>query len=540
MLKNVRKWAIALVLVFGLFLLAGCTTECPECDDPTESECNELFPCPEQTDPTEAECEELYPTVPCEECEECPECPEIPECPAQNFVAPTSVILFGDDVKVGETLNLATEMEVAPATATKLFTWATSDPSIATVDANGVVTGVRPGKVEITATSVLDSSKAATTEVTVSETGAAFDIATREVAYIAEQLNGYINSDFDLPKPWNGSATIVYDVDGDVIETFVMPDLGEATSLSYTINYTVTFGDITLSNTVNLKLVKEIEGNDFQKVDAAIEVIGKLFSNYITGVGSDKVSADIQLPPTYDGVAYNWTTNKNYVLTNDGKFTRPDNDTTVTYTISPKSGAAAKSATLTFNVNGYTAAEKQAFNVEEGVFAGIEGATVSSSFLLPTHDEKFGVTYSYALPAGLTVDATYAGNGNYIKVLYNNTTEKADAEIAVVARYEEESGFEFVENYVLKVNLVKNNAAFADVEAFLDGTNTVNTAAIDATTYTGLQLLGVLYMPYGGNGTETTVLTLPTTVGGSTVVWTADENFEATTPGSVFKLVTQY
>ncbi|MDD3107266.1 MAG: hypothetical protein PHP65_05680, partial [Bacilli bacterium] len=61
MLKNIRRWAIALVLVFGLFLLAGCTTACPECEDPTESECNELFPCEEPADPTEAECEALYP-----------------------------------------------------------------------------------------------------------------------------------------------------------------------------------------------------------------------------------------------------------------------------------------------------------------------------------------------------------------------------------------------------------------------------------------------------------------------------------------------
>ncbi|MBP6904287.1 MAG: Ig-like domain-containing protein, partial [Bacilli bacterium] len=543
MFKNVKKWAIALVLVFGLFLLVGCTTECPECKDPTESQCNELFPCEEPADPTKAECEALYPSEKCptcevcEECPACPECPEIPEC-KQDFVAPTSIILFGDDVKVGETFNLAGEMEVAPATAAKLFTWASSDPSIATVDADGVVTGVRPGKVEITAKSVLNTTTA-TTEVTVSETGSAFDIATREVAYIAGLLSGYIADDFALPKPWNGNVKVVYDVDGDVIESFVMPDLGEATSLAYTINYTVTFGDVTLSNTVNLKLVKEVEDNDFAKVDAAIEVATKLFSNITAGVGTDKISADIQLPPSYDGVAYNWTTNKNYILTNDGKFTRPDNDTTVTYTISPKAGAAAKSATLVFNINGYSAAEKHAYNVEEGVFAGIAGATVSSSFLLPLLDEKFGISYDYVLPAGLTLTPVAGGNGKYVAAVYDDVVAKTDAEIKVTARYEEEAGFQFIENYVIKVNLVPGNAAFNDLDQFMDGTNLANVVTLDGNDIFGKDLIAIPHMPYGGNGTENMVIKLPTTVGGSAVTWVADENFEEQAPGQ-FKLVTQY
>ncbi|HKM29655.1 MAG TPA: hypothetical protein VJZ51_02755, partial [Bacilli bacterium] len=63
----------------------------------------------------------MYPNADCPTCPEAPECPTCPTCPEtpdckQDFVAPTSVILFGDDVKVGATLNLATEMEVAPAT----------------------------------------------------------------------------------------------------------------------------------------------------------------------------------------------------------------------------------------------------------------------------------------------------------------------------------------------------------------------------------------------------------------------------------------
>ena len=60
------------------------------------------------------------------------------------------------------------------------------------------------------------------------------------------------------------------------------------------------------------------------------------------------------------------------------------------------------------------------------------------------------------------------------------------------------------------------------------------------TTLTGLDLANVLHMPYGGNGTETMLITLPGTVGTSTVTWAADENFEATLVANQFKLVTQY
>ncbi|MCK9319803.1 hypothetical protein, partial [Methanoculleus sp.] len=222
--------------------------------------------------------------------------------------------------------------------------------------------------------------------------------------------------------------------------------------------------------------------------------------------------------------------------------TRPDNDTTVTYTISPKSGAAARSATLTFNINGYTALEKQAFNVEEGVFAGIEGANVSNSFLLPLTDEKFGIVYDYTFPTGLSKGA-YTGNGKYILAVYNGTTEKAKAEIGVVARYEEITGFQFVENYKLKVNLVPTNAAKADAEAFLDGTNTTDKVDLDGTLYNGSNLLDILHMPYGGNGTEDVEIALPTAITGTTttITWVADENFveDSTAPGT-FKLVTQY
>ncbi len=57
---------------------------------------------------------------------------------------------------VGDTLLLSATVE--PAGASQAVDWSTSSTAVATVDANGVVTGVGPATVTITATSVADAS----------------------------------------------------------------------------------------------------------------------------------------------------------------------------------------------------------------------------------------------------------------------------------------------------------------------------------------------------------------------------------------------
>ncbi|MCI8500361.1 MAG: DNRLRE domain-containing protein [Clostridia bacterium] len=77
----------------------------------------------------------------------------------------TSIELTDKEIdRPGMTVNL--EAVVAPATNHQAITYTSSDPTIATVDANGVVTGVAAGRVTITATS---GAVSATCEVTVND-----------------------------------------------------------------------------------------------------------------------------------------------------------------------------------------------------------------------------------------------------------------------------------------------------------------------------------------------------------------------------------
>ena len=75
-----------------------------------------------------------------------------------KVVNPTSLIVSADkeEVKVGETLQLT--KAVLPAAASQEVVWSSSNEEIATVDANGLVTFVNVGMVNITATSKVVSS----------------------------------------------------------------------------------------------------------------------------------------------------------------------------------------------------------------------------------------------------------------------------------------------------------------------------------------------------------------------------------------------
>jgi len=74
----------------------------------------------------------------------------------------------GTTVSVGKTLQATATVKPGNATNKKV-TWKSSDESIATVDANGVITAKKAGKVVITATSTDGTDKSGSVEITVAD-----------------------------------------------------------------------------------------------------------------------------------------------------------------------------------------------------------------------------------------------------------------------------------------------------------------------------------------------------------------------------------
>lgn len=136
-------------------------------------------------------------------------------------ILPESLKLTKASVEVEEGKQVSVGLVVYPAEATnKKVTWTSSDTSIATVGNGGVVKGVKPGKVTITATAVANGISASYT-VTVKE--ATVDIAIP--ATITAYVGGTINfSDMTVITPgdvvtandltWSSSNTDVGTISG--------------------------------------------------------------------------------------------------------------------------------------------------------------------------------------------------------------------------------------------------------------------------------------------------------------------------------------
>ena len=106
------------------------------------------------------------------------------------------ILLNGEDVSKGKlfidmntdfhTIQLSSQ--TSPENPWPGVTWKSSDAKVASVDANGLVTGLKKGKATITATAVDGSGKKATCEITVSNLAKEINITGENTVKAAKKL----------------------------------------------------------------------------------------------------------------------------------------------------------------------------------------------------------------------------------------------------------------------------------------------------------------------------------------------------------------
>lgn len=479
MLKNLKKVLFALVVALLAAFTFACKEECPECGPEANKEnCSDFCETckPEANDEN---CKDF-----CEECEVCgPEANDENCKDFQDFVAPTDFYIDVNDVKVGETVEVFVD-EFEPEGAYEGLIFVSSNPEFATVDANGVVTGIRPGNVKITAYSVLDHEVSSEYDFEVKDQLSALEVIKREIAYLKAQLPNYVTETYEFPQPWNTNAKATYTVNGAQVDKLeVAANL--AGDIKNTIGITVTYNDESDVDTTSvIWSVKDAKVNSFTRIEKAVAAADALMGTY--ALAGEKVAEDLILPATIFGCTMNWASTLPTVIGADGKYVRPLDDKAITLSINATYGDNIGKASYAVVAKGYSAEEKAQY-ILENTFANINGKEFNTDLVLPEFDNTFGAKLTYK--SGDT--AVYDDNGKLVAA----PAEAKEVKFTVTVDYAISAKDNFKSDIEVVVKAVPANKASGEVNAWL-------------ATEAGKKFAEVAHTPYGLD--EANLLDLPT------------------------------
>lgn len=480
MLTKTRKWSIIVLLLLAL-VMAGCS------------------------DPKPVVKEKVTPTA--------------IEIEAYSYVGTSEqmgVLIGGDPMVLG--------IKVEPEDGDPAVTWSSSDTSIATVDENGYVTGLKGGNVKIRAVSTKDDTIKAEINITVFESLDQMEVLLNAMNYIKESIPKYISADYKFPTYDNKLVTIEYfDTNGNKFMNGLFKynyTIDEIQAIKAKVNYLGVSGEVNFE----IRIVADQEHNEFEAIKAAKANVEEFLKTY----KDDKLKETISsLPTAYTfgegedaiDVAISWTTASNNltiteVQDEDGvvtrveaTFSRPNDDTVATLETYFACENVSEVARHKVTLNGYTKEEKIAW-LKENVLPKVTELQ-AKNLNLPTTDSKYNTTITWAS----SDEASLSNIGRINPYLDAEKTVTLTATITYTSSTE---GATFTEDVVLPI-LVKPAANDAEKVA-LDFSNRI---ADDETFPT--------YFPYGLKSREGNTLPLPTKVGGDSqykdveVVWTCSE-----------------
>lgn len=356
MLTKTKKWLVVLVFAFVALFLAACKPEVA----------------PPKVDPTSIE---VF---------------------ADTYIGDKGVLIGGAKMELS--------VEVVPANADASVTWSSKNPDIATVDADGKVTGLKGGRATIVATSTKNTAIKNEIVIMVYEDTLATKVLFNAMQYIKNNSPTYVAASFSFPAYENTLVTAsyydsdesklannryVYDYDHDTIEVIkcVLSYEGESIDFLLTLN-----------------IVDDVEVNEFTAIEAAKVEVAEYIANYA------KVTANFTVPTTLEeaysfnekttvfgkDVEIGWTSTSSGVLkVEEGTeatsilYYRPFDHTSVTLEAYFVCGYITAVSRHTIVANGYTQAEKMDYIIANTLPAA--GTTIQGqNITLQTRDTKFG------------------------------------------------------------------------------------------------------------------------------------------------------
>ena len=366
--------------------------------------------------------------------------------------APTSVKLTGAD-KVAVNGSTKLTAEVAPATANDGLFWSSSNTVVATVLNDGTVLGHAYGTTTITATSVIDPTVKATKVVNVGEEATNAEVLEAAIAYLGAQLPEYVHEDFELPTHPNTDIEVTWvNALSEEIEAY---EFTSTTNKLEDLVLVVKHKEEQKSHTFKLKLTPDLENNLHEKLPKVVYYV----KQYMASVGTN-VTGDLLLKTEIDGVPVAWTSNTTNVISNAGKFTRPNNDTPVK--LNAIVGIMGLQQFLSFDVTavGYTQAEKVEYMLTQGDLAPLVDLTSSANLSFPPVDEKFGASFTWVSGSPEVI----SNEGRYVDLEF---TEPTTVTFTVTIKYEV-TGFAFEQDVDIDITFLPLDEVGKAVMAFED------------------------------------------------------------------------
>ncbi len=434
----------------------------------------------------------------------------------EKTVKPTAIeismdVYVGEEgVEVGGDVMMLSVV-TTPANADKTVTWSSADTSIATVNAQGEVTGLKPGKVKIKAVSTVDETVFGEVEVMVYESLKQNIVLVNAMNEIKGKVPAYVNDSFQLPTPSNPFVKAEYfDIQGNKFNNNVYTYLYAYDAIE-TVNVKLTYMNEVLEFTVMFNVVEDLEINEFKALEAAEAYL----EEFLAPLKQNKVKENVQFPSEFvfgegenaQTVKITYTTDST-TLTSAGVYNRPNDDTQVALEAYLTVDKVSKVSRHKLISKGYDKAEIIQY-LKDNVFpkvTEVQGANLT----LAQRDGKFNTTISWTS----SNEDVMKTNGKMNAFLDKETAITLTATINYAGTLN--STFAFTETVTFEI-LVKPATSNAQ-KVVLDLANRIDDMDFP------------FYFPYGvkdrvgGN-----VLPLPTKVGGESsykdidITWTAGE-----------------